>query len=67
VSNDADDISDGEGLFLAVLAFLLLKGLIDANDAGDRKRVEETWRRYKAPPKPPEPTLFQGLRDDLFG
>lgn len=40
-------MSDGEKLFLAVVAFLLLKGLIDAKDAQDREKVRGIWKRYR--------------------
>ena len=33
-----------EKLFLAVVAFLLLKGLIKASEAADRDRVRHVWQ-----------------------
>jgi hypothetical protein len=43
-----DRMTDGEKFFLAVVAFLLLKGLIDAADTRDRKTVKNVWQRFKA-------------------
>lgn len=50
-------MSDNEKLFLAVVAFLVLKGLLDSKDANDKKRVERVWDRYRKgdPEKEPLP------------
>ena len=54
-------ISDGQKLFLAVVGFLVLKGLLDAEDAKDRKRVRKTWERYKKDaPESEKMPLFPG-------
>jgi len=52
-------MSDNEKLFLAVVAFLVLKGLLDAKDKNDRARVESVWDRYrKADPEREKMPLF---------
>ena len=57
------NMSDGEKLFLGVVLFLVLKGLLDPKDAHDRKRVREAYRRHKgkkSPEKEPLP-LFDWM------
>lgn len=56
-------MSDGEKLFLAVVIFLILKGLLDPKDAEDKERVRKVWDRMKEGEKPPpEPTLWESLK-----
>lgn len=59
-------MSDGEKLFMAVVLFLVLKGLLDPKDAKDRKRVREVWdrerRRSKGTKEGDEMPLFPGAR-----
>jgi hypothetical protein len=45
--SDDDDVSGAGQVFLAVVAFLLIKGLIDAKDAHDRRKVKSIWKRVK--------------------
>jgi hypothetical protein len=45
-----------EKLFLAVVAFLLLKGLLKASDAANRRRVQETYEKLR------QGRLVPGLR-----
>jgi len=40
-------MNDEKKLFLAVVAFLILKGLLDAKDAKDKQRVKDAWNRVK--------------------
>lgn len=40
-------MSDGEKLFMAVVIFLVLKGLLDPKDSHDRERVMKTWRKHR--------------------
>ena len=51
-------MTDGEKIFLAVVAFLVLKGLLDPKDAQDKERVRRVWDDYRKPKKPKEPSLF---------
>lgn len=61
-------MSDGERLFLAVVAFLVIRGLLKASEANDRKRVKEVYDRLRrSETTPPQPSLFGTLRDDIFG
>jgi len=53
----AGKMSDGEKLFLGVVLFLVLKGLLDPKDANDRERVKETYRRYKGKKRPEKEPL----------
>lgn len=41
------NMTDGEKLFLGVVLFLVLRGLLDPKDAEDRDRVRETWDKYR--------------------
>lgn len=52
-------MSDEKKLFLAVVAFLVLKGLLDAKDAKDKKRVKEAWDRVKGSKDAEELPLFR--------
>jgi len=40
-----EQIGESESCFLAVVMFLLLKGLIDPESASDRRRVREVHRK----------------------
>lgn len=66
-TTDSPGMTDGEKLMLAVIAFLVIKGLIDASEAQDRDRVQAAWKRFKSSEKPRERGLFGTLKDDLFG
>ena len=58
-------MKDGEKLFLAVVLFLVLKGLLDPKDAGDRDRVRRLWRREKGLDRDPSQRhLFEDARAD---
>lgn len=52
-------MSDDKKLFLAVVAFLILKGLLDAKDANDKQRVQDAWDRVKGSKKPEDLPLFR--------
>jgi len=37
-------MTDGEKLLLAVAAFLILKGLLDPAEKGDRDKIRAAWK-----------------------
>jgi hypothetical protein len=56
-------ISDAEKLFLAVVIFLVLKGLLDPKDADDKERVRKIWDRVKhGDEEPATPSLWEKVR-----
>ena len=57
-----DRISDAEKVFLGVLLFLVLKGLLDPKDEDAKARVKREWLRTKGGEKPPAAPLFEGFK-----
>lgn len=62
---DDHRMSDGEKFFLAVVAFLVIRGLLKASEASDQKRVREAYDRFRGEgDDTPQLTLWGSSSDD---
>jgi hypothetical protein len=60
-------MSDEEKLLLAVIAFLAIKGLIDASNDEDQARVRDAYKRLRAQERgETRETLFGSMKRMLF-